>query len=476
MRRRTLHISSVAAVFGLAAAATPDVHAQETKPMSLDEAVSFALAHHPRLRVAQANAGASLARVDEARTGVLPDLGVSAQVNRSTGNTIPGAFFSIPGFAPIAGPTRGRTIDGGNWQSGVSVWASWDVMSFAKQAALVDVALAGKGEAEAATTAQRLEIAYAVADAYLSVVAAQETIKAARANAERAQVFGSVVKTLVAQDLRPGADAARADAELAVTQIQIARALQAEDVRRAQLAEAMGSANERVDVMPGALMRLDGTSAHSESVPKARPDDVVANHPLVQEANAAIVRTKEIQRSIELEYLPRIDAVAALWLRGSGLYSGTDLGAAQGLVPDIPNWAVGATATWNVFDIPMIRARVRVAAANQSAANARRDEAALAVAGQLRTASAVLQGALRVAENTPPALTSARAAEAQATARYRAGLATEIEVADAQRLLAQAELDDALARIEIRRAALLLARAAGDLNPFMSAARAGGAR
>jgi hypothetical protein len=40
-------------------------------------------------------------------------------------------------------------------------------------------------------------------------------------------------------------------------------------------------------------------------------------------------------------------------------------------------------------------------------------------------------------------------------------------------VLAQAEIDDAVARLEVRRAQLLLARASGDLGPFFAQARSG---
>ncbi len=67
-------------------------------------------------------------------------------------------------------------------------------------------------------------------------------------------------------------------------------------------------------------------------------------------------------------------------------------------------------------------------------------------------------------------LASARAAEQQATARYQAGLSTAVEVAEAQRLLAQAEAEDALARLGVWRALLGLAAAQGSLEPFLDAA------
>ena len=51
-------------------------------------------------------------------------------------------------------------------------------------------------------------------------------------------------------------------------------------------------------------------------------------------------------------------------------------------------------------------------------------------------------------------LAAAQQSEAQARARYQAGLASIVEVADAQSLLAQAEYQDQLARVDVWRALL----------------------
>ena len=66
---------------------------------------------------------------------------------------------------------------------------------------------------------------------------------------------------------------------------------------------------------------------------------------------------------------------------------------------------------------------------------------------------------------------AARQSEAQARARYDAGLASIIEIADAQSLLAQAEVQDELARVDIWRALLAEAVAQGDLAPFLAIVR-----
>ena len=73
-------------------------------------------------------------------------------------------------------------------------------------------------------------------------------------------------------------------------------------------------------------------------------------------------------------------------------------------------------------------------------------------------------------QNSPVELDAARTAEQQATARYKSGLGNIVEVAEAERLLTQAEIDDALARLSVWRALLGVAAAEGDLQPFLASA------
>lgn len=455
------------------ASSTP-VSAQEGRPRTytLEQAVAEAIAAHPRVKAAEQDESTSAARVDEARAAQLPAFGVSAQVNRSTGNTVPGAFISQIGFVPIAGLAHGKSLDSGVWQSGASLWASWDVLALARQAAAIDLAMAGSAEANAATNARRLEVAYRAADAFIVLLEAQASVRVAEVNVERAEVLATVTKTLAEQSLRPGADAARAEAELAAARTQLARAEQAREVRRAELATAIGRVDPRVEVDAGNLeSSVDGEIARRASrSSKEGAGAPSPSHPDIVQANAAVSRAAEVENVVETQYLPRVDVVAALWMRGSGLFDSPG----AGLAPDVPNWAAGATVTWSILDIPTIRARARAASAARGAAAARLNETVLAVAGQLSSASAVLDGALRVTAQTAPALAAARAAHEQATARYKTGLAPVVDVADAQRVLAQAELDEVVARLEVRRALLLMGRASGDVSPFLARIRNGG--
>jgi outer membrane protein TolC len=82
-------------------------------------------------------------------------------------------------------------------------------------------------------------------------------------------------------------------------------------------------------------------------------------------------------------------------------------------------------------------------------------------------ALAALAASRELAQLAPVQLESARAAQSQAQARYKAGLATVVEVADTQRTLAQAEIDDGLAKLNVWRALLAVYSAEGDLGPFV---------
>ncbi|MBI3665375.1 MAG: TolC family protein, partial [Acidobacteria bacterium] len=150
---------------------------------------------------------------------------------------------------------------------------------------------------------------------------------------------------------------------------------------------------------------------------------------------------------------------------------GTTGGAGAGLAPDVPNWAVGMSVTFPAFDLPSIRSRKQIEVFNERAEKARYEQILQDLKGELEKARAALEGARRVAENTPVQLAAARALEQQAMARYKAGLATVVEVAEAQRLLVEAEIDDSLAGLGVWRGLLALRAVQGDLAPYLQQTR-----
>jgi outer membrane protein TolC len=154
--------------------------------------------------------------------------------------------------------------------------------------------------------------------------------------------------------------------------------------------------------------------------------------------------------------------------RGAGTdASGSFPGGTAGLAPDVLNWGAGVQVSFAAFDFFNLRDQRRVQEANVQAEHARYDQSVSDVNAALERAQATLAGARQLAANTPIELSAAQASEQQQQARYRSGLATVVDVSTAEGVLAQAEGDDAIARLGVWRAELGVATAQGDLQPFL---------
>ncbi|MGE5183879.1 MAG: TolC family protein [Acidobacteriota bacterium] len=423
--------------------------------LDLDGAIAFATAHHPALRADAADVRAATEQVDVERAKYTPDLELFAQLDRATQNAVPGPFFAVPGLPVVAG-TPGRTFDSGHWGSEVGASATWDALGYRKWDAMIDKARAEVQLARDSATASALDVQYLAADRFIAAVERDQALAAAKAGVDRAQVFLGIVQATVGSDLRAGADLSRAKAELAFAKTQLARAQAALAVSQSELREALGAPDAPVQLEPG---KLAATPPAALAAAAQRDPRLVAADDRVHVAEAE-------RRVIATGTQPKLALVGALFARGNGtLTGGAD---AHGIVPDAPNWALGVLLTWPVLADRSIAPAVRAQQARIAAERAHEDVLGQQLASRNQRAKALLDGALEVARNTPDALTAAQDAEKQTVARFKAQLATADDVAQVERLLVQAETDDALARLDVWRAVLFVAYANGDLAPFLA--------
>src|SRR5262249_53937271 len=161
------------------------------------------------------------------RTAYLPRVDSLAQVNRATRNNVFGLLFPQTVIPTISGPVLGTNNFGTAWGSAVGATVTWEPFDFGLRSASVSAASASKARSEAALKRTQFDVAVATADAYLTLAAGQETVRAAQAGVDRAEVLVRSVRAQVDAQLRPGADASRAEAELAAARTQVARAQQA---------------------------------------------------------------------------------------------------------------------------------------------------------------------------------------------------------------------------------------------------------
>jgi outer membrane protein TolC len=412
-------------------------------------AVVARVAEGPAREAGDADADALRANSDAARLGLLPTLSVSAQIVRESSNVAPGATWGNEGIPAISGPPFQYRFDGGTWMTQVGAGVSFSPTDLLRRIRLLDGALAEEDQARETRRLARLDRAADAAAAFLAVVAAERARAALESAAERLDAW--------IRALPEDAAVARAlaEAERGALATRLAMARRTEASARAQLAGQLGLDAVAVVVTPP----RDGAEA----------EPATDAHPGIRSADAAVRVADARVEAARLELLPRVELLGALWARGSGLpYPGqTELGDATGLLPERPGWALGLLVTWRVLDLPAAEARMRAAEARARGDRARRDVLRGRLEAQIREARAQHGEALAVRNAAREALAAAQRALAvvEGPEGERASFGDRLA---ALRFVANASLEAALAEVASEQAALLFARAHGDLEPFVA--------
>src|SRR5436309_1137079 len=354
-------------------------------PMSIGQAVDSAVKNYPAVFVSQEQVNAAAAGIDLARTAYLPRVDSLAQVNRATRNNTFGLLFPQGVIPAISGPVLGTNNFGTVWGSAVGTLVTWEPFDFGLRRASVSAATAAKTRSDATLKRTQFDVAAAAADAYLTLAAAEETVRAAQAGVDRAEVLTRSVRAVVDAQLRPGADASRAEAELAAARIQLAQAQQATAVARALLARFVALEPQQITLAAPKLLQLPLEQDLSSFNP--------VENPLAVEQNAVIEQAKFQLQVLNRLYVPRLFVQGSAYARGSGAEAnGARLGGLNGLLPDTQNYALGFTVTFPVFDLPSIRARQSVQSATIRSETARYRQIETDLKSQRNTALASLSG------------------------------------------------------------------------------------
>ena len=465
MRQARIWTVTVVLMLGLPVGGWAQATARPSAPpqtFTLEQAIQYAVDHYPTVRAALEQIDVSTAGVSVARAAYLPRLDALWQSNRATANNIFGQVFPQSVIPAMSGPVLPSASGQSVWGSAAGALLSWEPFDFGLREATVTGAEAVVTRARAGEALTRLDVQSAVGAAFLGILAAQRAVAATQADSERRDVLSRAVHALVDNQLRPGAEASRADAERAAAHIRLIQAQQTLTLAQMTISRVLG--------LTAGHITIDGASLLDQLPALDVNASAATTHPLAQIHQAAVDVARAQEEVLARSDLPRLYLQSSLFARGSGANPNGQLdGSLAGLGLDRANWAAGVQILFpNVFDFSSLRARKAAAAASERAEAALYDEALLTITSQQQAAAAMVQAARAVAANTPVQLAAAQQSEAQARARYQAGLTSITEVADAQSLLAQAEVQDQLARVDVWRALLAEAVAQGDLASFLT--------
>ncbi|HTQ02383.1 MAG TPA: TolC family protein [Polyangiaceae bacterium] len=432
----------------------------QARRVGLREAIDYARAHHPVILASLARVAASRADTEIPRALWYPTAGISAQIFAATANNTTGTYVGPDQFdLPRIGGTR--VVSSPDWAPSAStlvgIGARQELFDFgriAARAAAVDTLVDLEQQA---ARADELDVTFDVEEAYFAVYSARAVLKASEDAYQRSKAHRDLAKAGVASGLRSPIELTRAEADL--TRFDIGRLKAQGGVFTAEvvLAAAVGVPDASLDIAeappaPGELPSL------ADAIRQG-----VRRDPAVLEAVASLRAAEATTRAIGAELRPDVAATATFSGRAGGATpSGNGVRpAGSGFLPDVPNWDAGLVLNVPLFDGVInaredaARARERVRTEELAAANQRE----IAAIRRAYVATDVARAAL---PRLSSAVDAARANYAQAEARFNAGLGTSVELADAEAVRTDAEIQLALGQFELARARARFGRAIAE--------------
>lgn len=378
--------------------------------LTLEEAQNAARQNQPQLRAAHASTSAAEGRVEQSRSGLLPQLSATAGYERSTIN-----YLFRPGGVIRTG--QSATWDAVNvFDSSVTLsQLVWDFGQTSDRWRSSQAGARATAEQEFATG---LQVVLQVRVAFFNAVAARQILAVARETLANQRNHLVQIQEFVHAGTRPPIDLSQAQADFANAEVQAINAMNAYQRTKVLLNQVMGEegpvdyevAQEMLPPQPGEDGTLD---AILEGALDARPELAAAKEQ---------VRTQQyLLQSARGTYWPSIAA-------GAGLVQSTATGT--GYI----GWDVsaGVTLTWNIFQGGLTKGMVHEAEGNLAYAAAQVDVVRQQVRVDVDQALLAIRAAKAASSSSRNALRAARQRLSLAEGRYQNGSGSVIELGDAQ--------------------------------------------
>jgi outer membrane protein len=423
--------------------------------LTLDEAVTASRQHQPQLREARANTDAAMARADEARAPLLPQLNATATYLRTTSNLIP-----QPGVNTTSGGTTTTTTGAGgtvvdtdtgsnfhlhnNWRDSIALTQL--IYDFGLS---IDRWKAAKAQADAQRATELstiLQSDFTVRSTFFLTRADKALVKVAQDTLDQQVKHRQQTEGFVRAGTQPEIALAQAKTNEANARVSLIQAQNNYETAKVTLNQAMGSEDNTdydVDDTPFPLIDVEDGQMEpllAEAI-KARPE--VAS---IQE----LIRVNELTiSSVRGNYLPSIAGQANFTQGGPSL---DNLGY---------NFNFGVGLTWNLFGGGLTVAQVHEAQANLGNVLAQLDLEKLQIRVDVNAAMLAVRAAKSSLSATAEALENAKLQLKLAEQRYQVGVGSSIELTDAQVALTAASGQSVQADDNLSTARAQLLRALG---------------
>ncbi|TMA30168.1 MAG: TolC family protein [Deltaproteobacteria bacterium] len=379
------------------------------RALTLEEAQRLAQERQPQLRAARSSTQAAEGRVEQSRSGLLPQLSATAGYERATNN-----YLFRPGGIARTGDTSWSSIN--YFDSSVTLsQLLWDFGQTSDRWRSTQASARATADQERATG---LQILLQVRTAFFNAVAFKELLVVARETLANQHNHLVQIEGFVHAGTRPPIDRSQAQADYANAEVQVINAGNAYQRSKVLLNQAMGvEGSIEYDVAEQALPPQDGEDGALDPILQS----ALAARPEIASAAEQVKAQQLLIQSARGSYLPSISA-------GATLVQGTATGT------NYIGWnvAAGVTLTWNLFQGGLTNGIVHEAEANLGYAIAQLDVLRQQVRVEVEQALLAIRAAKAATSASRNALTAARQRLSLAEGRYQNGSGSVIELGDAQ--------------------------------------------
>jgi outer membrane protein TolC len=423
-----------ATVPALPVVAPPGASQIAGRALSLDEAVAIGLAGQPQILARLFDYAAARHRVTQALAPMLPQLTGTASASRISQTTL--------STSPTTGITTPVKIDrqlNDTFLAQVSL--SQLLFDFGKTLAATEAARKLASVALENVELQRQLIALAVREAYTNMNLSKRLIATAQQSFDRAQLNLKSARGFFDVGTRPKSDVVRAEVDVANARVDIIRARNAERLARAALNTAMGVdidiPTQVQDNLVYEPIQFDRALQRAEAL-RQRPEN--------RQAKLQVEVAEAQERLAFRNFFPNISAVGAYGATRSELN---------------PNWSLGLTLSWTMFDGGGLVGKYQEAQANLDGSRARLKASELDIIQNVEQAEISAEEAQERIQAAQAAVASAEENFRLAQGRFDAGVGTILELTDAQLALTQSQNTESQALSDFRIALYRLDRALG---------------
>jgi len=418
-----------------------------TRELTLEETVAIALDNQPQIQARIGDYIASLQRINQALSPMLPQLSTQALGTRIDQSTT--VYFN----GGSAHRSSDATIGSGRISLSQLLW------DFGRTWAATDSAKALAESTREAAEIQKDLIVLAVKEFYFNQLFAARLVVVNAQALERAELNLRSAKGFFDVGTRPKSDVTRAEVDVANARVDLIRAQNAVSLARIGLNTAMGiainSPTRIRDILTYQKLTLDPSTLVEEAL-RRRPEYRQAKF----NADAAEATVRQTFR----DFFPNFFGTTSVGgsTNSGGSLSNVDApGVAGASRTDSGDWQVGVELRWSIFDGGNKIARWKEAKAIAEASKARIRDSELTIWQQVEQAYVSVNEAEERIGAAQKAVESAQENFRLFQGRFDAGVGNIIELTDAQLALTQAQSTEAQALADFRIAIARLERAVG---------------